>query len=178
MKTLFSMGFLGQADLPFQPGDAFETPERAPAPAPPDMAPSKLLTPKDISDLLAIIKAARADRARIAAWWDAHPNAKELLGNKLTDYSAALTDAMQFDELAQRLEWRLSQGGDVYIHDQEIVDLKNYQVATQKLVEIVEGKTKQTVPPAPVPPAIPGTPEAVFLPGGVALAAFMAAIFV
>ena len=177
MKTLFTMGILGQADLPFQPGDAFQT-ERTTAPAPPAAAPSKLLTPKDVADLLSIVRAARADRARIAAWWDAHPNAKDLLGSKLAEYSAALQDAMQYDDLAQTLEWRFAQGGDVYAHDWEITGLKNYQAATQKLVEIVEGKTKQALPPAPVTPAMPGTPEAVFLPGGVALAAFIAAVLV
>lgn len=146
------------------------TPVPAPVPTPAAAAEdiSSKLDASTVEALKSVVKQSKADRAKIEAWWNATLEAPKILGDRLSEYSAALQAAMLYDDLIDRLEFRFDQGGDVYIHDWELEGLKKYQLATQQLVEIVEGKINTEIPPAP------GQAETkdVLMSGGIATAAF------
>lgn len=159
------------------------TPVRSPVPAPvlAPTAASERAVPINAGTrdaALEAIAAAKKKRAEIAAWWGSNPSAREVLGADLEAYSQSLTDSMALDELAGRLEFRLSQSdpSSWLLTNSEMDGLRNYQQSTDKLYEIVQKNVpKQQLMQAGM---ISGSMKDLWIPATIAAVAIGAALYI
>jgi hypothetical protein len=119
-----------------------QTPSGVPGvPPPPEMSDeSRVVDAATRSHILSIIGKAKALRNDVAAWWAANPNAQEILGKRTEEYQAFLAESMWFDDLAEKLQWRLAQSGTAYIRDSEIAAMEQYGKSSQELYNVVFGR--------------------------------------
>lgn len=110
-------------------------------------------------------------RNEIAAWWDATPNAREILGASMAAYSQALTEAVTLEGTVRTIKERLALPGasSWILKDSERQDLDAWSAAVSKLSEIVLGtpSAEQT-----------SSSESVLAAVGIGLAAFGLAVIV
>lgn len=185
MKTMFSNGVFGKTMGQSSPGwqnpyaypspyiTPVQTPTTVPAVPPPPSRTSETSKPVDAatrSRIQQIIKAVNEIRNKVAAWWEAQgaENAKSMLGKRFPEYQQYLTQSMSYDELAGRLEGRLSTDGAAIL-DSEIASMDAYAQTTQDLYDLVFGKPGE-------PGVAPAPKEDLLVPGLVALGAFVTAV--